>query len=295
MRFIWIILVFFSACFINSCTKEIDFKLPAPDKSLVVNSLFHPDSIWQVSVSSLTQVEGYKYKSLYVENATVELFENNNKIETLIYTKKGNYISSNGTKPKHGYLYHIQVSSEDYPTAVSAQEMLPEVSNIESLIIHDSIDASLYTNFYPDDLALFSEYASSFTLAFTLQHEVSYHKVAALSEYTEEVWAYAAITDLQYNIIPWLKEPLIKTDNQSNNHELTFFITTQDPNTGEYFDPLDIVLFTYNESYYKYIESLYLQERDMQNAFLSPTNLYSNIQYGQGIFSGYTTDEYKVN
>ncbi len=295
MRFIWIIIVFFSASIIHSCTKEIEFELPVPDESLVVYSMFHPDSIWQVSVSCLTQVEGYTYRSLYVENAVVDLFENNEKIETLSNTTNGNYISSLGSKPKHGNLYHIRVSAEGYPTAVSAQEILPEAAEIDSLIVYDNIDASLYTNFYPEDLALFSEYAISFKLAFTSRQEGSYQKVATVSNYTEVVWAYATVTELQYNIIPLLQESLIKTDKQSNNHELLFFSCTLGPETCEYLDSMDIVLFTYNESYYKYIESLYLQERDMQNAFLSPTNLYSNIQYGQGIFSGYTTDECEVN
>ena len=295
MRFIWIIIVFFSASIIHSCTKEIEFELPTPDESLVVYSMFHPDSIWQVSVSSLTQVEGYTYKSLYVENAVVDLFENNEKIETLSYSTKGHYISSVGTKPKYGNLYHIKVSAEGYPTAVSAQEMLPKAAEIDSLIVYDTIDASFYTNFYPEDLAYFSEYASSFKLSFTSKLEISYHKVAAISNYTEVVWAYATITELQYNIIPLLQESLIKTDKQSNSHELLFFTCTLGPETCEYLDSLDIVLFTYNESYFKYIESLYLQERDMQNAFLSPTNLHSNIEYGQGIFSGYTTDKCEVN
>lgn len=100
---------------ISACTKEITLNLPIAESKLVINGELNTEDNIKVQISRsldiLTNDSTY-----FINNATVELFEDGNSKGILNYVQQ-NYIST--LKPKEGKLYKIIAKRAGFPTATA--------------------------------------------------------------------------------------------------------------------------------------------------------------------------------
>lgn len=96
--------------FSSSCKEEIPFDIPVSERNLVLNSLITHDSLITAQVYRSSIVTDKFTEDLYVNNATVALFQNNEFVENLTFLADGTY-QSQVTKAKAGETYALQVNS----------------------------------------------------------------------------------------------------------------------------------------------------------------------------------------
>ncbi len=99
---------------LNACTKDIDLPIPETTPKLVMNGLMEPDSIFILNLSSSVSAKSGNLPT-YVNDATVQIYENGTLLKTLKYRKnlflnpwstpiEGNYLDSSFTIiPGHNY------------------------------------------------------------------------------------------------------------------------------------------------------------------------------------------------
>ncbi len=109
--------VVISLYWLTGCEKIIELKdFGNSNPKLVIYAFLHPDSTLKVSVTkSIPILESYRIE--YITNATVSVYEDNQKIGNLIYSSLNNFYYSTEIKPKKGRMYKIEVEAENFPTA----------------------------------------------------------------------------------------------------------------------------------------------------------------------------------
>ena len=132
----YISIVLFFAVF-SSCQKVIDMDISSKPPKLVINAWLQPDSLVKVHLShSIHILDDEEIK--IVENGSIILFENNSRVDSLIYIGNGMY-SNTSFKPKSGNTYKIEASAPNYP-AISAEAFIPDTVSIENIKIENNND-----------------------------------------------------------------------------------------------------------------------------------------------------------
>ncbi|HCR48967.1 MAG TPA: hypothetical protein DIW24_05015 [Bacteroidetes bacterium] len=96
--------------------------LPLP-KLLIINSIFSPDEVWEVSVTLPKGVFEDDTATSYFADATVQIFGNDQLVETLPFVVSCGCYRSPSQKPQPGVVYRLEVSAPGYPTATAFSQL----------------------------------------------------------------------------------------------------------------------------------------------------------------------------
>ena len=123
--------------FLTSCEKELDINFKDDEQKIVVNSLLNDQEAISIEISKSFQpgfgnLEGVQISE--VENASVDLFENDILMETLSYSKMtgdvlGKYRSTVVPNPNHRYSIKVMNADEDVIEGQTSLPQLPSISN----------------------------------------------------------------------------------------------------------------------------------------------------------------------
>ncbi|MGF7140850.1 DUF4249 domain-containing protein [Roseimarinus sediminis] len=263
----------------TSCRETIpetysDFKsLP------VVNAILIEGDTLSINISLADQLGD---KSLeYIENASVELFINDQFVEDLSYSDEGNYIST--TLIKSGDKYRCEVLVPGYDT-VYCEQIVPDKPKIVE-IIHINVAGK-------------DEEDISFpAIKLSFENKVlsrSYYEVEIfhLDNYRNEKTKanLKTITDpvLLNEGIPLalFSNELIK-DSIYTLHLNYWTNTYSGSKTNIY--PFVVEFRQVSEDYYRYLKQLYLYENGLWAdgilTSMTNNNIYSNVENGYGIFA----------
>lgn len=151
----------FISLILFSCKKEIPYEnqFPFEGEKIVLSAILNSDRIVQVSVSkSFPTSEAMLPEELVLPNAQVELYEDNNLVETLEYTGNSFFISTSELRPAPGKSYHFKVSHPDLTDVESIPETIPDFvpindfnfyeQNEEMVLDFSFTDDGSQTNFY---------------------------------------------------------------------------------------------------------------------------------------------------
>jgi hypothetical protein len=268
---------------ISSCEKPIDFTQEVKTPKLVVNSFFNPDSTWSVYLShSLTIISPGALEP--VNNATINLFENNELIGNFQLVRNGKYVSD--IKPVENQAYSIEAEAPGYKK-VSAKSEAPNES-IEVL----AIDTSRVDRF-DEELLKFKIKVKD------IGSELHYYGITLIGQ-IEGYWNPIYF----YSNDPILNVPTDGTISAAFTNEL-FTNTTATielsanvimyDGSGFFYDKLIFVLSTYSKDAYLYNRSYELYNIALDDFFAEPVQVYNNIENGFGIFSGYRSLEYEMD
>ena len=117
-------LLFFAAFSLAACETAVDIALPEEEPRLVINSLFHADSLWAVEVSTSRGVLSSEDPEPIL-SAAVEILENGTVVETLIPERTSGLYRSRRHRPQVGGTYAIRASAPGFPPA-EATASVPE-------------------------------------------------------------------------------------------------------------------------------------------------------------------------
>ena len=86
-----------------SCQREVEIEWPVPKPELIIHCIFSSENSFTVELSQPVSISDTTFQ--FVDDATVDIFENENLFESLVPQDFGKYL---GTKaPQPGLTYSV--------------------------------------------------------------------------------------------------------------------------------------------------------------------------------------------
>ena len=275
-----------------ACTTVVDFDIPLDKPWVVVNSLFSPDSVWQVKVTYSKNILDIAPGSnfLSIRNAVVTIHDPGNLvIETLTGSSdKSNLYSYKGkTKPMPGQSYSVQVSIKDEHIRQSINKVptyVPITSvEVDSSRVIDGGPIEMKINF--KDPATEKNY---YTLKIIEDAFYIFNKDTVW--YTQEIF-YEVVKQSLSNDERGLEK--LVNDNLFNGKDYTFHVNLYNRRysfgSQIFQQHVRVVLLSISEEYYRYFTTKSLQDYTNGDPFAQPVQVFTNVENGLGIFAGYSS------
>lgn len=285
-----------------SCEKIIDINIPEGERKIVVNGLVNPDSLIRINLSrSLSVLETNEF--VYLEGANVQVSKDGSLLGILTEQPNGWYVLP-GHYPEAGSVYGLEVS---YPglASVSANATLADP------VSFSEID----TTYQASDF-----FGGSYQLSFDFQDPDGRNYYALSITATHKVFDYETLSYLDslttysvyFNFLErgdGIQSAFVEDGAVTYYGSKVFFsddlfsgqIMDVDIEIGSYsfFDAdtvrLDVSLEHVSEPFYLYAISSGKYDQTAGNPFSEPVSVYTNIENGLGIFSGYSFFRRSVN
>lgn len=277
------------------CDNSVELELPEPDPKVVFNCIGQSNNPWMARVS-LSQ--GILNEDTFrpLDNAVIELFENDVFVERMTYDLSGGqnfegslYKSTSTPHPEKKY--RISITSA-YPT-VTAEFSQPSSTVIDSLMIIPLGLSPTEENFLD----------MKFRVRFQDLPGKNYYEVVITGDTGESPFPFSS------QIFP-LKfvDPLYKENNSLFYQTIAFEDTYFEGKMAE----LDFISYLPNyqgtipykrfnlyvrnlsDDYYKYLRDTGIQKRNESDPFAQPIQIHNNIVGGYGIFGGFTQSKFTV-
>lgn len=278
--------------------KVIDIKLPEHESKIVVQAILNPDesifSAWiskTVGILDQTELDTFGYRdtlgkgiygrTYWIPNATIELFGDDQLIGTLTPNQfLGTYelpISSPLTATK----YELSVNVPDFKPVSASQTIPKKVSNISASLSENGgtnsngIDLDLLEvsiNDPANESNYYEIYIHMYNKTDTLANKVDYYPNLFSDDPSIIEGKSVAISDESF-------------DGQQFKAQLyTYnFVLGRIKTDSSYFADLYVQSITADR--YLFLKSLDDYYQTANNPFAEPSNLYSNIKDGRGLFS----------
>lgn len=266
---------------LTSCEKYIDFDTEVTEPKLVVNGVINPDSAFDIHISrSLSVIDNADLT--IVEDATVTILDQNGAIyEILAYEYDGHY--KGVLSPVHDEAYSIEVSAPEYETvtASTAIPSLVDLSNVDTLGVED-------VNGY-EELEL--------TITFQdIPNESNYYmlEVYAADIVGGQIYLnpmYIRSDDVALGLEDYTDQ-VVFSDELFDGDERTVVIYVED--TRAWDDFIEVRMTSITQELERYVRSHTAYERNFGNPFSQPVQVFSNIEGGFGIFTGYQVSRKKI-
>lgn len=281
------LILFSFIIFLISCEKTLkyNFDIPENEKKIVVNSVLCPDSLVKVNISKSMSIRENNNSFQYLDNAEAKLFENDVLIETLHYTKNGNYFSSD-FKPEENKKYEIKVSVPNMNN-VDANTVIPAKTNIISVDTLTVIDheyeydeKKLEFNIkFKDNIEIDNYYQIECRYSYK---EIYGDEDVFYKDYIEADEEILNIQNIDGTIL--LEDKIIAGEDFNLKFRVPIYIFTEQ--IKEY----RIYLNSISKEYYLYLVTRSAQEETEDNPFAEPVQVFNNINNGCGICGSYSSD-----
>lgn len=323
-----LVLIGWSAC--ESLIDDFDYEKKT--SKLVVNGILNPDSTISIHISSSIS---YNPSSTYkqVENAVVELFENDKSLGQLLSKGQGYYTLSE-TYPKEGAIYKVLVAAEGYPS-VWAETTIPR--KIKNMKVENSMQTTYRDGYSFSSMECRINYEVPLNQYVFYGTSVSSQKQGSLPEYIcverETPYFNGSYYEIDscYRIEPDSLATRTEHITFYSNSSLIKFIKgwgsyyTASYNDGDYSDKIyfsnqnyagnnlsivintdqknllnninnEITIWTdsYDEVLYNFMYSLAKKEEIDEDPFAEKVSVYSNVHGGLGIFGSTNSMSYTI-
>ena len=283
--------------------------------------MFHPDSVWQVSVSSTKDLNSPNAPYLVIDEATVEIYRGEQLIDelpfrgrlkpataiatdgtrsdTVIWNRADEYRSTRNIRPEAGIDYTLRVSAPGYPT-VTATGRIPDAPSVtlssarlnpdEGVLSFDkSLEVSGTVRDVPEQNNFYMVGASFQNLRRRRQPDDSYD-----TTYFRE-YLFAAPLDVR--VVGVHRFSLFSDQSFFGiDYPLVFRAGLSDLIIEEDTSAVTLHLGTIEEAFYRYYETLEAQDNYRVGIvnLTDPPQAYSNVENGLGVFAGYNTVDFKI-
>ena len=294
----------------TACTKEIEFKTEQVSSKLVLNCLLAADQPINVHLSQTAPL--FADSIPFIENAMVELYENDSLVDVLVSMGKGMYTSS--IFAREGYNYKIKASSPGFEE-VTGEDYVPELVPI----ISATADYGLFL------------YNSQSEISYGIDFITSIHDPSGIDNYYEIVFSNKRLKGGRYSVDIYNTyvnpDPLFSTEDYFGYIPNQFLFSdsyfsglqkeirmkmevahyTQERTTTLWLLPegINIVLRYVSKNYYLFFKSWIKHQYNLQVSVSTdqaiyegltgdPVPLFSNVTNGFGIVAAYTQTSYNT-
>jgi len=293
----YILILFSITLLFYSCDTLVNTDFPEPDKKLVVLSLFSPDSVMKIRLSTVVDLNTpQKPDSVFnwVNGAICSLYVENSFLEVLQDTGQGIYVSPSGYHPLTGKHYTIRVFHNNYPS-VEATSYVPDsvpivsVEKKDSALVESDGFSQMVLNLVKVRInnTLDSMQFMELFLTQASPHNESWDTV----KYDYLFMKYPGV--ILRSGVKTFKSILFSSDNLAPGPNLltVYYITPQiwSDHGLVFYKNLQTHLRVVSLDYYYYKLTSIMEDNydDFWNGTYRPTPIYSNVKGGYGIFAGY--------
>jgi len=278
----------------TSCETIVDIDYPDTPPEITVNSIFHPQSTFEVHLSEARSVRD-RGEPPNITNATVDIYKNGERIETLQHADNGLYRSPY-TRPVAGSTYEVRISAPGYEFA-SATDYVPQSVPLE--FVYDSrqskqsriLKAKIRLQDPPDvenyyRLMVTYQYGGPNNLMMNL---LGFHTDDD-AIVTENVDPFEdGSDDSSYFDSAFFSDQYL----ESGTHEIRLEVHAPEWVNG-WFVSLEINLDVISKSFYDYATTYRKFETFRDNPFKEPVLVSNNVRNGFGLFAGFNSERFDV-
>lgn len=274
----------------SSCEKIIPIDIPETDRKIVVNGLISPEFPVAVNLSkSLTVLEEDEF--VFLQNAVVQLFENQTPVGTLTADTGGIYRLPEFF-PGVGKSYKLTV---DYPglTSIEAETTVPEKVEITGWdtvsVINDwqLPELKLQVRFL-DPAGIQNLYGFSVTLTYKEFDFITMRPtgrwITQPAFVSEDDDRFLQDESHQYGGKLYFEDLVFDGQTKTMNVRLPDYKYLISDTIR-----VDINLEQVDRSFYRYVVSSEAYQRSRNNPFSEPVQVYTNVTGGFGIFSSFSS------
>jgi Domain of unknown function (DUF4249) len=306
-------IIFLLPLLVLGCEKELEYDVEAPNATLVVNSIFAQDSIWQVEVSTTASPgQGGRIRSL--KDAYVTILEDGVRLNDMVLDSldarpgflgeledgrvtgsvKLYFQRTTSSVGRAGHKYELRVSHPRFPTVYSTAQIPREP---RTRLVSSGPQTAMLIDGKPKrpiEFQILDDGAENF--------------------YAIEVWASKADGSIPFARQTFYSEDKVLEENvvvtQADESNSTFRAYT--PDRGVFFsnskfegraasfkvfvdekfapptDLLQVRVLRLSRELYNFTTTYQKQLVNQSNPFAEPAQVFSNIQHGSGIFAGYS-------
>lgn len=291
----------FATLALASCEKEITVKVPEYTPLLVVNSNTEVGDTMRVTIGKSVSILKFKNgQDLSVKDARVLLYKGSSVVDTMKFDALSSTYSSN-TIAEDGQQYSVKVNASGYQEA-NASTKVPSFVKIENVqrIKNARLDAD---GMPQDELRItFSDpsAAGDFYILGLAKAGSEYDSFGYSSCVNTIDASIESISNEQIDQNTCLRgEAIFIRDALFNGKtkELRLFVNSSylDPYTyGGRIFRVTIALQHVTEDYFKFKKTYMFASENEGNPFAEPTNVYTNVKNGHGVFSVLSYDAVEV-
>jgi hypothetical protein len=293
--------------------------------NLVVNSVFHSDSLWQVKISTSRDIFVESSSIRNITDAYVWISDKTGQTVTLLdHVGNGIYQSKN-SKPVPGEYYRLMVHAPGFEM-VSATSYLPHNPEITNIEILDGSDEDLFELSF--DLVPKSGELSYSTWDLVNMKAEDFENLGNGKGggfyFDLQLWLHSLDDQIRSIKNTPVNNPFFVSNLNFTRNSVTASGFSVDENTFNVDLDIELVdnngngggndngedidenqndeiitllrVMTVSEDLYKFFKSLesHLLFENHNNSLAEPTDLYHNVQNGIGIFAGYSVKYVKI-
>jgi len=284
-----------------SCEEPVDLDIAILPPKIVVNSNFAPGQPFQVSVTKSKNVLSAATEE-YVNDAEVRIFSSQGKELDKLQLKhfQHPFYESRRLQPESGKGYRLEVTVPGYPQLI-AEDIVPfpvalETIEMDTIETFGEIDERVYK----------VEINVGFTDPIGAQ---DYYHLSLYNQVLDPIEEDGPTSGFDETTSEDDLVPLMPLENDEDNPAVTFHyedggvLFTDEDFDGQkaglkFYSLISLnneakmgkvvgVLRTVSKDYYLYHTSLSRQIANKDRPFVEPISVYSNIEEGLGIFSGF--------
>lgn len=287
---------------VYSCEEPVDLDIVVQEPQVVVNSNFTPGQPFELTLTKSKYVLSTE-EATFINNAEVKIFDaQNRELEQLqLKNVQAPFYYSKKIQPQSGELYKVEINIPDHPT-ITAEDIVPTPITLDKIkldtieVFGDAEDLvyKVEVNVYFDDPIGNQDYYHLSLFNQTIAGDPS-ERTDGFNESdgSDSDIVLNALTPLESDV----DNPAVTfhfddggvlfsdEDFDGNKAHLKFYsLLSIKKNKGKVVGELKTV----SRNYYLYHTSLSQQIANKDRPFVEPVTVYSNIENGLGIFSGYT-------
>jgi len=271
--------------FVLSCEKEIPLEADEIQPRIVINGIFEAGDTMEIHVSESRNV---LYDGILpnLENASAKLYDANDNFLGDFTGYPGGIYRLENYLPVVGMSYKIKVTHSGFDD-VSSQTNAPSLISITSI---DTLRKGEYLNYeikFNDDPAAVNYYAVTIDKITFYEDEFTgeLHSFNDPGSYTNEIYVQSGYED-NSDGTKW-GDIFLFSDATFNGGICSFSAEKYDYQS---IDSSFVVISvrSLSEDYFKYSISLDKYNQTDGDPFAQPVQVYSNVENGFGIFSGYS-------
>ncbi|WP_276132237.1 DUF4249 domain-containing protein [Polluticoccus soli] len=300
-----IVIPVIALAFAASCTKEVKVDIPQHQSSLVISSSTLVDDTFRLQVGKSVAILNYKPSlDLSVPNATVVLYEGDKALGSMHYDNV-NGVYTSGNIAEAGKKYTIKVSAPGF-NAVEAESEVPSAVKIKSVqripnarVDIDGVQQDEVRISFDDPMDAGDFYVLSLIVP-VVEDSFMHGNIYSTCVNTNDPSVESIYNESIDQNTCLSSDGIFFRDALFNGtaKELRIFVPSnvlqpvEDVNGTLFYAGIELQHVP--EAYFRYQKSYRFASENMGNPFAEPTNVYSNVKNGYGIFSIVSTDYAEV-
>lgn len=298
-----IVLYTLIAILATACEKTVKVDIPKKDPKLVINGLLVKGETVSLHIGksrgvldpdnfTTSLIEQYT-----VKNATVALFENGISIDTLAYRASDyTYYSPRNRVARDGAVYMIKATAPGFTMAAEASSQVPSQSVIAGVVWvrNARTDAGGYPM---DDITIKLNDPAAEKNFYLVQ-------IHTASPYTSFPGGFWCVSSSDKDLEPPAETDPLDQESCYNGHRMLMKdvnfnggfkqlrLSMESAQLNNYIDPTDgrlyrpyVKVFRITEDHFRFMRSMDIYDASTENPFAEPTNVFTNVKNGYGIFS----------